>query len=69
MELLKRVPEDSPEAANQFTYDILTVWLSGSAEQSEQVFSPDNPCGAHLLVSYHRHAFGLGEHYNSVHKA
>ena len=37
-----------------------------SAHLSEQTFSPDAASGVHLRVSFHKHAFGLGEHYNSV---
>jgi hypothetical protein len=37
-----------------------------SAAMSEQTFSPDKPSNVHLRLSYHKHAFGLGEHYNSV---
>ncbi len=37
-----------------------------SATMSEQTFSPERESGVHLRLSYHKHAFGLGEHYNSV---
>eukprot|EP00288_Rhodomonas_lens_P007238 CAMPEP_0177724084 /NCGR_PEP_ID=MMETSP0484_2-20121128/18543_1 /TAXON_ID=354590 /ORGANISM="Rhodomonas lens, Strain RHODO" /LENGTH=271 /DNA_ID=CAMNT_0019236535 /DNA_START=28 /DNA_END=843 /DNA_ORIENTATION=+ len=37
-----------------------------SALLAEQVFSPDAPSSLHFNVSFHRHAFGLGEHYNSL---
>jgi len=37
-----------------------------SAAMSEQTFSPEGSSSVHLHLSYHKHAFGLGEHYNSV---
>jgi len=37
-----------------------------SAAMSEQTFSPEGSSNVHLRVTYHKHAFGLGEHYNSV---
>ena len=37
-----------------------------SAAMSEQTFSPPTASDVHLRLSYHKHAFGLGEHYNSV---
>ena len=42
-----------------------------SAAADDLVFSPDRPsaCALHLHLSFHRHAFGLGEHYNSLHPA
>lgn len=37
-----------------------------SAAMSEQIFSPILDSKVHLRLSYHKYAFGLGEHYNSV---
>mmetsp|Transcript_17525 Transcript_17525/g.35158 ORF Transcript_17525/g.35158 Transcript_17525/m.35158 type:complete len:91 (-) Transcript_17525:852-1124(-) len=37
-----------------------------SAALAEQIFSPAAPSPLHFNVSFHRHDFGLGEHYNSL---
>ena len=37
-----------------------------SAAMSEQTFSPEGSSSVHLRVTYHKYAFGLGEHYNST---
>mmetsp|Transcript_48223 Transcript_48223/g.98512 ORF Transcript_48223/g.98512 Transcript_48223/m.98512 type:complete len:285 (+) Transcript_48223:24-878(+) len=37
-----------------------------SATLQEQTFSPDVPSALHFNVSFHQHAYGLGEHYNSL---
>ena len=37
------------------------------AHSEPLIFSPDNSCGSSVLnISYHRHAYALGEHYNSL---
>ena len=48
--------------------------LSSVLRRSIEVIQADGPpmvvgehfTGPRLLLSYHRHAYGLGEHYNSV---